>query len=159
MTRAFTARLLVPALFAALVLATLAAFVVAQRVKRTGLVLDRVKVTHGFTPNGNGITDRARFRFRLTRPDEADVQIINRDDELVRTIASGRPLRSYHYYVFHWNGRTDSGAQAPRGKYRIRVVLRNQGRTVVPEKTMLLRRPPPLPPRDKQRPARDRGAR
>ena len=159
MTRASTARILVPALFAALVVATLAAFVVAQRVKRTGLVLDRVKVTHGFTPNGNGITDRARFRFRLTRPDDADIQIINRDDEPVRTIAVALPLRSYHYYVFHWDGRADGGAQAPRGKYRFRVVLRNQGRTVVPEKTMFLRRPPPLPPPQEDRPARDTGAR
>jgi hypothetical protein len=147
MSRVVTARVLVPVLFAALVLATLAAFVVAQRVKRGGLVLDRVKVTHGFTPNGNGITDRARFRFRLTRPDEADVQIIDRDDDLVRTIASDRALRSYHYYVFRWDGRTDIGDPAPRGKYRIRVVLRNQGRTIVPEKTIFLRRPPPLPAR------------
>jgi hypothetical protein len=147
MTRAATARLLVPVLFAALVLATLAAFVIAQRLKRTGLVLDRVKVTHVFTPNRNGIKDRARFRFRLTRPDEADVQVVNRKDDIVRTIATDRPLRSYHYYVFHWSGRTDSGTPAPRGKYRIRVVLREQGRTIVPDKTIFLRRPPPLEPK------------
>ena len=143
MTRAVTARVLVPALFAALVLATLAAFVVAQRVKRSGLVLDRVRVTHRFTPNGDRSADRARFRFRLTRPDNVDVGIIDRDDDVVRTIAEDRSLRDYHYYVFHWNGRTDSGAPAPRGEYRIRVVLRRQGRTIVPAKTILLRRPPP----------------
>ncbi len=145
MSRAGTVRVLVPALFAGLVVATLAAFVVAQRVKRTGLVLDRVKVTHVFTPNGNGSRDRARFRFRLTRPDEADVAIVNRNDDVERTIATDLSLRSYHYYVFHWSGRTDSGVPAPRGKYRIRVVLRGQGRTITPDKTIFLRRPPPLP--------------
>jgi hypothetical protein len=134
-------RALVPVLFAVLVLATLAAFGIAQQIKRTGRVLDRVQLTREMTPDGDGINDVARVRFRLGRPDRADVQIINSDDEVVRTLASDRRLESYRFYAFLWDGFHDVGVRAPSGIYRLRVVLREQGRTLTPSPKIHLVRP------------------
>lgn len=64
--------------FALLVLATLAAFAYAQRVKRDPLVLDRVSFVgaphvkgttrvHSFTPNDDCRHDLMRIRFRVTQ--------------------------------------------------------------------------------------------
>jgi len=42
-----------------------------------------------------------------------------------------------------WNGRTDSGAQAPEGTYRLRVHLISLGRTItIPDSTQLDLTPP-----------------
>jgi hypothetical protein len=134
-------RALVPILFAILVLATLAAFGIAQKIKRTGRVLDRVQVTREMTPDGDGVNDVARVRFRLGRPDRTDVQIINSDDEVVRTLAFNRSLESYRFYAFLWDGFADTGVRAPSGPYRLRVVLREQGRTLTPSPKIELVRP------------------
>src|SRR3954469_17722377 len=75
------------AVFALLVLATLAAFAYAQRVKRDPLVLDRVTfvgaprhqgadVRHSFTPNADCRRDLMRIRFRTTVSDRGTVQVI-----------------------------------------------------------------------------------
>ncbi|HET9592317.1 MAG TPA: hypothetical protein VFP17_05305, partial [Solirubrobacterales bacterium] len=70
--------------FALLVLATVAAFAYAQRVKRDPLVLDRVQFiapphrkgtakVHSFTPNGDCRRDRLRIQFRTTISDQGTV--------------------------------------------------------------------------------------
>jgi flagellar hook assembly protein FlgD len=140
-------RLLVAALFALLMLATVGAFVHAQRVKSSGLVLDRVRVSRGFSPNGDGHRDTAYVRFRLTRRDIGDVQIINRYGNVVSTLASNQPLRPYFYWVFNWDGRTAIGQVAPAGIYRLRVVLHDQDRDLVSPNQIHLYNPPPKPPK------------
>jgi hypothetical protein len=131
-------------LFAALVVATIASFVITQRLKESGLILDRVKVTRHITPNGDSHADVSFIRFRITKPDhDVDVQIVAADGRPVRTLLAGGALRSYHYYYFRWNGRSDSGSVAPRGDYRLRVQLHEQDRDLVPGRTIHLRRPPP----------------
>jgi flagellar hook assembly protein FlgD len=34
--------------------------------------------------------------------------------------------------VFHWNGRTDAGAPAPPGIYKLRIEELRRGRTITP---------------------------
>ena len=145
-------RFLAPAIFALLILATVAAFAVAQRQKRKPLVLDKVTfapLVHGqtvITPNGDGHADLARVRFRLTRSDHGVVQLINRDDRPVRTftvkiispkgrvtarIPPGGLLQSFKTLGFRWNGLLAGGRPAPTGPYRLRVKLPGQGRDMV----------------------------
>jgi hypothetical protein len=73
--------------FALLVLATVAAFAWAQRVKRDPLVLDKVTFVgtpnphpkhpvHSFTPNGDCRFDLMRIRFRTTQSDQGTVQVV-----------------------------------------------------------------------------------
>jgi hypothetical protein len=146
-------RVLAPAIFALLVVATLAAFAAAQRLKREPLILDKVTIhplvngQTAITPNGDGHADLARIRFRLTRSDHGVVQIINRNDDAVRALTvkvlsrrnrvlerlpPGARLPSYKVLAVRWNGRTGGGRPAPTGPYRLRVRLLGEDRTLVP---------------------------
>lgn len=130
-------RFLAPLVVALLAIVTVGAFAYAQRLKREPLLLDKVtfgtKKTRGaLTPNGDCVNDRGRIRFRITRSDRADVEITDPDGRLVRTLASDRFLKRYRFFVFHWNGRTDDGTLADPGRYKLRLVLLEQDRTITP---------------------------
>lgn len=130
--------------FALLVIATVAAFAWSQRVKRDPLVLDHVTfgtpASRSFTPNGDCRFDRERIRFRVTRSDHATVQVVKPGGELVITLARNRFLKRYRYFVFYWDGRTRNDGIAPPGRYKLRVKLLGQGRTLVPAGAIHLHR-------------------
>ncbi len=136
--------------FALLVIATLAAFAWAQRLKRDPLVLDRVtfgtRHNHSFTPNGDCRFDRGRIRFRVTRSDYAVVQIVKPHGRLVVTLARDRYLKRYRFFTFHWDGRNSRGRIAHPGRYKLRVKLLGQGRILVPSGVIRLRSVPPHAP-------------
>ena len=145
--------------FALLVLATLAAFAWSQRLKRDPLVLDKVTFAgapvlhpknpvHSFTPNGDCRYDRIRIRFRVTQSDHATVQVVKPGGRLVITLARDRFLKRYHFHTFYWDGRQRGGGIAPPGRYKLRVKLLGQERTLVPPGTINLHRVPPDPVRD-----------
>jgi hypothetical protein len=131
-----------PALaFAALVVATVGAFFVTQHLKSS------TPLYAGFprpnpqwiNPRSGAVCDGVSHRsttvsfYLLHRADDVDVYIVNNAGAIVRTVASGRHMRIRVRRpdgVFHWDGRTDSGAVAPDGVYHFRVALRQQGRTV-----------------------------
>jgi hypothetical protein len=121
--------------FALLVLATVAAFAWAQRLKRDPLVLDRVTfgtpASRGFTPNGDCRFDRERIRFRVTQSDRATVQVVKPGGRVVITLARDRPLKRYHFFTFYWDGRQRGGGVADPGRYKLRVKLLGQERTLV----------------------------
>ena len=146
-------RVLAPAIFALIALATLAAFAYAQRLKREPLILDKVsfsplvKGETVITPNGDGRGEVARVRFRLTHSDRGVVQVIDKDDLPVRTftvkilsekgrvtsrIPPGGELPAFKDFGFRWNGRVGGGRPAPTGPYRLRVRLLDEDRTLVP---------------------------
>jgi hypothetical protein len=146
-------RVLAPAIFALLVLATVAAFAAAQRLKREPLVLDKVTflpLANGetvVTPNGDGHADLARVRFRLTKSDHGVAQLIDKHDRPIRTftvkmlsekgrvtarLAPGKLLPAYKTFGIRWNGRIGGGRLAPTGPYRLRVRLLGEDRTLVP---------------------------
>jgi hypothetical protein len=129
--------------FALLVLATVAAFGWAQRVKRDPLVLDRAKFVgipiehpkaprvHSFTPNGDCRFDRIRIRFRTTRSDDATVQVIKPGGRVVITLARDKFLKRYHFHTFFWDGRQRGAGMARPGRYKLRVKLLDEDRTLV----------------------------
>jgi hypothetical protein len=129
--------------FALLVLATVAAFAWAQRLKRDPLVLDRVSFVgapvlhpknpvHSFTPDGDCRYDEMRIKFRVTQSDHATVQVVKPGGRVVVTLARDRFLKRYHYFSFYWDGRRRGGGIAPPGRYKLRVKLLDQERTLVP---------------------------
>ncbi|HEX3735620.1 MAG TPA: hypothetical protein VHU86_10785 [Solirubrobacterales bacterium] len=145
--------------FALLVVATVAAFAWAQRLKRDPLVLDRVTfagapVLHpkdpvpSFTPNGDCHYDRVRIKFRVTQSDHATVQVVKPGGKVVITLARDRFLKRYHFFSFYWDGRTREGAVAPPGRYKLRVKLLGQERNLVPPGTIHLHRAPRRPTKD-----------
>ena len=58
------------AVFAALVVATVAAFFVTQRLKRSAPVVRHVMLPLYISPNGDGRKDRAVIKFRLPKADD-----------------------------------------------------------------------------------------
>jgi flagellar hook assembly protein FlgD len=118
--------------FALLVVATLAAFAYAQRVKRDPQVIDKFKIagkkTNGFTPAGP-CHKRVRLKFRTTTSNEATVEIIKPGGMLVRTLAH-EFLKRYSYHAYHWDGKDDAGAIQSVGRYRMRVILEDEERSL-----------------------------
>jgi hypothetical protein len=132
-----------PLIFAALVLATVGAFFVTTRLKRSPAVIERLTFTRHFSPNGDGRRDAALFALRLRKHDDATISIVTGDGDKVRTLAQNRNLRAHRTYRFRWNGRRGSGKRARDGQYHLRIGLRRQGRTVTsPRKVFLDTRPP-----------------
>jgi hypothetical protein len=130
--------------FALLVVATVAAFAWSQRLKRDPLVLDRVTfgtaVSRSFTPNGDCRFDQIRIRFRTTVSDTGDVQVVKPGGRLIVTLARDTYLRRYSFHTFYWDGRTRNDGIAPPGRYKLRVKLLGQERTLVPGGVMRLHR-------------------
>jgi hypothetical protein len=139
--------------FALLVLATVGAFAYAQRLKRDPLVLDKVTIVgfpvlhpqnpvHSFTPNADCRYDRIRIRFRTTRSDDGTVQIVKPGGKVVNTLARDSFLKRYHFHTYYWDGRQRGGGIAPAGRYKLRVKLLGQERTLVPPGAIKLHRAP-----------------
>jgi hypothetical protein len=131
---------------ALLVLATVAAYAWAQRAKRDPLVLDRatfgVAKSRSFTPNGDCRFDQIRIRFRMTQTDDATVQVIKPGGRVVITLAREEPLKRYRYFTYYWDGRQRGGGVAPPGRYKLRVKLLNEDRTLVTPGVIRLHRAP-----------------
>ena len=145
------------AVFALLVLATLAAFAYAQRVKRDPLVLDRVTFVgappekgtppvHSFTPNDDCRHDKIRIRFRVTQSDRATVQIVKPGGRVVVTLARDQFLGRYHFFTYYWDGRQRGGGTARHGRYKLRVKLGD--RVLVTPGVIKLHRAPRGPKRE-----------
>ncbi|MBA3865707.1 MAG: hypothetical protein H0X42_05075 [Solirubrobacterales bacterium] len=143
--------------FALLVLATVAAFAWAQRVKRDPLVLDKVSYVavpilhpqhpiHPFTPNGDCRDDRLRIRFRTTRSDRGTVQVVVPSGRVVITLARHTFLKRYHFHTFVWDGRQRGGGIAAPGRYKLRVELLGQERVLVPPGSIHLHPSSPAAP-------------
>jgi hypothetical protein len=140
--------------FALLVFATIAAFAWSQRLKRDPLVLDRVSFlpvlrtkppARAFTPNGDCRSDRIRIRFRMTQSDRANVQVVKPGGKLVVTLARDTYLKRYRFHTFYWDGRVRNDGTAPPGRYKLRVKMLGEDRTLVPGGVMRLHRAPRAP--------------
>ena len=122
--------------FALLVLATVAAFAYAQQKKRDPLIVDRVELgntRHTFNPRGASCKKRRlRIKFRTTTSNDATIEVVRQPGgELVRTLARERFLKRYSYHLLAWNGVDDAGELAAAGRYRLRVLLEDEARTLV----------------------------
>lgn len=121
--------------FALLVLATVVAFAYSQREKRQPLVVDKVKIgveeQKAFTPNGDCRRDNIRIRFRTTISGQGTVQVIKPGGRTVVTLARDEFLKRYSIHTYYWDGRQRGGGVAPPGRYKLRVNLNDQDRTLV----------------------------
>jgi hypothetical protein len=148
--------------FALLVAACFAAFIVTQRLKHTPTPVQHFSLTPRFSPTPRGHIKEEQISFKLARADAVTVTILNSAGETVATLVRGRPVARYKQFSLRWNGRTggphgsttvtaadgktivtpnNTGAPAPAGEYRVHVALRDQHRTVPgPRDFMLVRR-------------------
>jgi hypothetical protein len=143
-------------IFGLLVLATGGAFFVTQKLKSSPPLIIGPRVTSVFSPTPGAARTRARARitFYLKRADDFTLSVVAADGTIVRTLVDGRHLQSYKRILVLWNGRTNSGRLAPDGRYRVRVALIGQGRTLDLSQTTRLDTHPALVPRRKRAHAR-----
>ena len=128
--------------FALLVVATVGAFFVTQRLKRSPAVVKQIHLSLYISPNGDHRKDDATVSFFLPKKDRVTASIVDARGDEVRRLADDAHLgRGTHSYV--WTGRDRSGVVPPDGTYYLRVVLRGQGRaTTAPRGIHLITRPP-----------------
>jgi hypothetical protein len=118
------------ALVAALLVATAAAFAYTERLKLTPSPILRTRVDKLLSPVCECPTDTARIGFTLRRHDRITVTILDRGDDVVRTVVSDRTQRAGRVAVI-WDGRDDAGQVVPSGVYKPRVKLALNRRTIV----------------------------
>lgn len=134
----------IPAIFLLLVAATVGAFFITQRLKRAKPVVERVFYQRYLSPNGDGRKDTVPMRFDLPETEEVTVSVVNDDGDSVKDLADdARLAKGTHSYL--WDGRNESGDRAPDGRYRLRVNVRSEGRSLTASRQLELDTKPPAP--------------
>jgi hypothetical protein len=139
-----TGALVAIAAFALLVAATVGAFFVTTRLKRSAPIVEKLTFARYLSPNGDGRRDFVDIGFRIKRSDEVTVSLVDADGDEVRTLLSDLELEKGRHR-FRWDGRLDSGARAPDGEYRVRVGLRRQARTITSPRKLFVDTKAPRP--------------
>lgn len=121
--------------FVILVGATFAAFFVAQRLKSEPPVITVGTITTFFSPNGDGKRDVSNISVSIKVADVATVDVVDLDGDRVRRLADGVTMAPYRPLRLTWDGKDDGGAVVPDGRYRLRVALRDEGRSAIVQKT------------------------
>jgi hypothetical protein len=129
--------------FGLLVVATVAAFFVTQRLKREDPVVKKISLPVYVSPNGDGRKDTVKIGFSLPKTDRLTVSITDNNDDEVRRLADGRVKRGPH--VYKWDGRDSSGKILPDGFYYLRVVSANEGRGTLTRRGIQLVTAKPAP--------------
>jgi hypothetical protein len=117
-------------LLLALLVATTAAFALTEALKLERSPITRARFDAVFSPTCACPQAKARLAFRLRRQETLEALIIDTDGNPVRTLAPGGP-RAPGRIVLHWDGRDAEGAVVPDGRYRLRVHLAREDRTIV----------------------------
>jgi N,N-dimethylformamidase beta subunit-like protein/flagellar hook capping protein FlgD len=143
-SRRHSGALIASAVFALLVVATVGAFFVTTRLKRSAPVVNNLTFARYLSPNGDGRRDFVDIALRIRRPDEVTVSIVDKaGNDAVTLLRDARLARGLHR--FRWDGRLSSGAVAPDGQYRLRVGLRHQARTLTSPRKLFVDTKPPRP--------------
>jgi hypothetical protein len=116
--------------FGLLVLATLGAFVVTQKLKSSPPLVVRPHLSAVFSPADDARVRSAKVSFWIVEEDDVSVSIVDAEGRIVRTLLDGYHLPERTRITRRWNGRTEEGAVAPDGEYRVRIALIHQGRTI-----------------------------
>jgi len=137
--------------FTLLVIACFAAFFITQRLKHTPTAVQAFQLTPRFSPTPAGHIKEEHISFKLARADRVTVVILDSSGATVATLVKDRPVPRYKQLSLRWNGRlgeaqgsstrrdanghtfiepANTGALAPAGEYRVRVMLRAQHRSV-----------------------------
>jgi hypothetical protein len=128
-------------IFALLVFASLAAFVITQRLKHTPTPVQRFTLLPVFSPSPLGHNKQELFSFLISHSDRVTVTIVDSDAATVATVAHDLPLRRYSQLALAWDGRRGphaDGALAPSGEYRVRIALLDQHREIFSPKDFRL---------------------
>jgi hypothetical protein len=137
-------RPLVRAVFALLVVATIAAFFVTQQLKSEfPLVIRFATEPAHFSPNGDHYRDSSVVGFDLSEPAKVTFSITDAEGNEVRRLVDDRLLAGDAKHRYIWDGRDDEGRPVSDGTYRMRVVRRDESRVIDSFKEIDVDRKPP----------------
>jgi hypothetical protein len=146
------------AVFALLVIACLAAFLITQRLKHTPTAVQNFKLSTAFSPYPAGHTKQEGISFKLAQAGAVTVTIVDAQGNTVAALVRDLPVARYKQLSLRWNGRrgtargyrrmlteaghvilvpSNEGRIAPLGEYRVRVSLRH-GRSVFSPRSFTL---------------------
>jgi hypothetical protein len=123
--------------FGLLVLSTIGAFFLTQRLKRAPPPVKRIVVSRYIAPRTDAATRIASISFTLPKADNVTVSVVTPNDDEVRRLLDDRHLDA-GVHDFTWNGRDASGHVPVDGAYFVRIVLHGQGRAVTSPKPVKL---------------------
>jgi hypothetical protein len=139
--------------FALLVLACFAAFLITQRLKHTPTAVQEPKRTPFFSPYPSGHVKQEAISFKLADAEAVTVTIIDSGGNTVATLVRDHPLARYKVFSLVWNGHRgtarrygtqtspggltvlvpeNEGALAPAGEYRVRIALAHHSPVLMP---------------------------
>jgi hypothetical protein len=121
-------RILSTAVIVGLLAATAAAFAITERLKLTKSPIAGVKVVRTYVSPRAHTTAAVNVRSR--RVDRITATIVDSGRHGVDTLAY-RVLVPRGWRTFSWNGRTDTGALAKDGTYRLEIHFERQRRTIL----------------------------
>jgi len=133
------------AVFVLLVGATFAAFFVAQRLKGAPPVVELRQAVRYFSPDGDGRRDQTRFAVVLKESDSVRVDVVDAAGNAVRRLVARAPVEPDRPLPMRWDGRGDDGDVVPDGPYRVRLGLREVGRSVTLPTLLTVDTAPPRP--------------
>ena len=125
------------ALVLALVGGTVAAFLVAERLKLERAPITAPRFDRRFSPTCDCASGTARLRIRFRKADAVDADIVDRAGGRVLRLASDLRVPRGDT-TFSWDGRDSTGAVVPDGRYRLQLHLERQRRTIVVPTTVIV---------------------
>ncbi len=148
--------------FAVLVVACFAAFLITQRLKHTPTAVHRYMLAYSFSPYPGSTTKLEAIAFELANTEDVTVTIVDGDGNTVATLVRNYPLLRYKQFSLRWNGRRGAprryrylvtaagrrillpetdGRIAPPGEYRVGVSLRGRSQQVLLPRSFALVKP------------------
>jgi flagellar hook assembly protein FlgD len=111
---------------AALVVGTVGALSINQKLRREGTVVRGIKFERVRTADD---VRRVKVSFHLEETDDVEVAVVDADGDLVRVLAPSSRLEGDDTkHVFSWDRRDEDGSAVPAGAYRLRLTLEDVDR-------------------------------
>lgn len=110
-------------------LTAVAGLLLVQELRRSDPVVIGVRRTATFSPSGTG-PRAAALSFWTRRSDRVAVSVVDSRGDRIRSIALSRPVPARTRVRFWWDGRDSDGRIVADGRYRFRVGLARQGRSL-----------------------------
>ncbi|MGH2994790.1 MAG: FlgD immunoglobulin-like domain containing protein, partial [Gaiellaceae bacterium] len=134
--------LVVTVLVLGLLGASVAAFATTEALKLEKSPVGASRFDRQFSPTCGCPRQTARLAVGIRKSDSVDATIVDAAGEEVRTLAEDLE-HERGFLRLEWDGRNDAGRIVPDGRYRVRVHLDGDRRTIVIPKTIRVDTAPP----------------
>ena len=126
----------------ALLVGSAAAFTRSERLKLEPSPVAKPKFDRHLSPTCGCPRESAELTLLLRGPERLGVSIVDSDGNHVATLAESQDLPAGRA-SFDWDGRADDGQVVPDGRYRLKLRLENDRRTILIPETILVDTEPP----------------